>query len=145
MPPKIKTQTRKKKRERASKGERGASIDVDRFKHFPLKRPDGELGMLLKAMKEAELQSQVQAETATKLRHRIVQIIRARRLAGNVAIEVMAAAIGRNRVSMVRVERGSSVAKDSTLAKMLAFIGVEWEPTAKIFTSQAKIQQRRAE
>jgi hypothetical protein len=140
---KIKTQRRAKKRERAGKARLGEAV---RYKPpLPLKRPEGELAMLLDQMKKAELQAQIQAETGTKLRHKIVQHLKARRLAGNISIEVLSAAIGRHRVSMVRIERGSSVATDGTLVKMLAFYGINWQPTARIFTSEAKIEKRRAE
>ncbi len=139
---KIKTQRRAKQRERASKGNRADAIHR---KQPPLKRAEGEMGMLLRQMKQAELESQVQAESATKIRHKIVNMLKAYRLAGNISIDVMAAAIGRNRVSMARVERGLAVAKDSTLTKMLGFYGIDWQPTARVFTSEAKIQKRRAE
>jgi hypothetical protein len=139
---KIKTQRRAKKRERAGKARLGEAVH---YKQPPLKRPEGKLAMLLDEMKKAELQAQIQAESGTKLRHQIVQMLKARRLAGNISIDVLSAAIGRHRVSMVRVERGSSVATDGTLVKMLAFYGINWQPTARIFTSEAKIEKRRAE
>ncbi len=139
---KIKTQRRAKKRERAGKRTRADAVFLAAQ---PLRKPEGQLAMLLSEMKRAELEAQVQAETATKLRQQIVTLLKSRRLAGNIPLEVIAAAIGRNRVTMVRLERLTTVAKDSTLSKMLHFFGVDWQPTAKVFTSEAKIQKRRAE
>ena len=101
--------------------------------------------MLLSQMRDHELAAQVQSETAVKIRQKIVRILRARRLAGNIQLEVMAAEIGRHPITMTRIERGTTEAKDSTLAKMLAFYGTAWTPTARVFTAEAKVQKRRAE
>lgn len=110
-----------------------------------LQKPEGDLQMMIAQMQDAELQAQVQAETAVKLRSRIVRWTREKRLAGNIPVENVAAAIGRHKVSLTRIELGVVSARDSTLQALLAFYGIEYTPIARFFTSEPKISKRRTE
>jgi hypothetical protein len=132
----------KKARERASKRSKASALSW-----YPnhLKKPEGDLAMMLGQMNEAELAAQVQAETAVKVRRRIIDWLRARRLAGNIPLRNVAAAVGRHEVSLVRVEMGTTVAKNSTLQKLLKFHGFSWDPTPRIFTSEPHSPKHRAE
>lgn len=141
--PKLKNNVpRKKARQRASKSSKASMVG---WIPGPLRKPDGNLAMMLAQMNEAEQQAQVQAETAVKVRRRIINWLRARRLAGNIPLRNVAAAIGRHEVSLARVELGVTVAKNSTLQKLLSFYGFDWVPTPRIFTSDAHAPKHRTE
>lgn len=134
--------THKTARRRAN---RRSKIRAVAYEPGTLRKPSGDLAMMLGQMHDAEVQAQVQAETAVKVRRRIVDWLRARRLAGNIPLDNVAAAVGRHVISLVRVENGTTVAKDSTLTKLLAYHGFDWISTPKLFTSTANGPKHRTE
>lgn len=140
--PKYRRQPLKAAKKRASKREKAALMPP---MPTELRRPEGDLAMMLQQMRDAELEAQAQAERAVKIRARIVQFLRDRRLAGNVPIADVAATIGRNMTTLIRIETGVVKPKDTTLAKMLAFHGFDWIPTGKIFTSDPNGPRHRTE
>ena len=133
---------RKKARQRASKSSKASAVG---WIAGPLRKPEGDLAMMLAQMNECEQEAQVKAETAVKVRRRIINWLRARRLAGNVPLRNVAAAVGRHEVSLARVELGVTVAKNSTLQKLLAFYGFAWDPTPRFFTSDPHGPKHRQE
>lgn len=140
--PKYRRQAVKAFKKRASKREKAALMPA-----MPetLRKPEGDLAMMLQQMRDAELAAQTQAERAVKIRARIVQFLRDRRLAGNVPVADVAATIGRHVTSLVRIETGVVKAKDTTLQKIMAFHGFDWIPTPKVFTSDPNGPRHRTE